>query len=228
MCGRFDCHSPISDIARTFGAFQTDVQYEPNYNIAPSQQVLIINNMGNKQLLSCRWGFVPSWAKDLSAGNKMINARAETVASKSAFRSAFMNHRCIVIADGFYEWLREGKKKVPVYIRLKSGKPFGLAGLYNAWVSDNGEAVCTCTVITTDANDLLSGIHDRMPVIIPSDKEDLWLDPENEDQQGLQALLKPYPSEEIEYYEVSSKVNCVVNNSPENIRPVRSGEAMDH
>jgi putative SOS response-associated peptidase YedK len=222
MCGRFDCHTPVGDIIKTFGAVQSEIPYEPNYNVAPTHRILIINNEGKKRLLLCRWGFMPSQEKDLSFGNRLINARAETVATLPTFRAAFMKQRCLVIADGFYEWRREGTKKVPVYVRLKSGRPFGLAGLYNTWVADADEAVCTCTIITTEANELLSEVHDRMPVIVPRDKEDFWIDPDNGDLKGLQALLTPYPSEEMECYQVSTKVNSAACNSPENIRPIEA------
>jgi putative SOS response-associated peptidase YedK len=131
-------------------------------------------------------------------------------------------HHCLIIADGFYEWRKEDRRKVPVYIRLKTRKPFGFAGLYNTWVSPEGEAICTCTVVTTEANELLREVHNRMPVIVPRDKEDFWLNPRNEDWEGLQAMLKPYPSEEMEYYRVSTKVNSVAYNSPENITPARA------
>jgi len=224
MCGRFDCHTPIRTISRTFSAVQADIDYEPNYNVSPSQRILIINDVGRRQLLLCRWGFTPFPEKDLSFSRRLINARAETVATKPVFRAAFMKQRCLVIADGFYEWSKEGVKKVPMYVRLKSGRPFGLAGLYNTWVSDKGEAVCSCTIITTDANDLLSEVHDRMPVIVASDRADFWLDPGNNDLEGLQKILTPYPSEEMEYYRVSSKVNSAVYNSPENISPIESAE----
>jgi len=213
--------SPIRDIAETFGVGQTDIKYEPNYNVAPTQRILIINNKGKKQIMLCRWEFVPSWAKDLSVGNRMINARAETVATKRSFRSAFRRHRCLIIADGFYEWRKEDRRKVPVYIRLKTRKPFGFAGLYNTWVSPEGEAICTCTIITTEANELLREVHNRMPVIVPREKEDFWLNPKNEDWEGLQAVLKTYPSEDMEYYRVSPKVNSVAYNSPENIKPAQ-------
>jgi len=165
---------------------------------------------------------MPSSEKDLSFGNRLINARAETVATLPTFRIAFMKQRCLVIADGFYEWRREGTKKVPVYVRLKSGRPFGMAGLYNTWVADTGEAVCTSTIITTEANELLMDVHDRMPVIVARDKEDFWLDPQNKELAGLQKLLTPYPSEEMEYYRVSTNVNSVAYNSPENIRPIEA------
>lgn len=195
-------------------------ELSPSYNIAPTQDILIINHEGEKQLISCNWGFIPSWAKDPSIGHKTINARAETVAEKPMFRSAFKKHRCLVIADGFYEWEKTEKKKVPFYIRLRTGKPFGFGGLYSHWTSPEGKTVCTCTIITTTANELIVSIHDRMPVIIPKDSEDLWLDPEEQDTEKLLGLLKPYPAELMKMYEVSTKVNIPAFQSHEAITPV--------
>ena len=220
MCGRFVCSSPLREISEAFGVQLPSLDFKPSYNTAPTQKILIINNEGKKQIVYCKWGFVPSWAKDFSIGNRMINARAETVATKPAFRSAFKKRRCLIIANGFFEWLTEGRRKVPVYIKLKSDKLFGFAGLYNTWISPEGEAVCTCTIITTEANELLSEVHDRMPVIVPRDKEDYWLDPKNEDYEGLIAMLKPYPPREMDYYRVSPRVNSPAFNLPENVEPL--------
>ena len=153
-------------------------------------------------------------------GFKMINARAESVADKPAFKDAFRNQRCLVIADGFYEWVLEGKVKQPVYIRLKSHTPVGFAGLYSVWRSPEGEDIRTCTIITTDANDLLRPIHDRMPVIILKDKEDLWLDPKTTEKEKLLPLLTPYPSDEMEFYRVSPVMNKPEHDVPEVIRPI--------
>jgi putative SOS response-associated peptidase YedK len=220
MCGRFVRSSSLADVADYFNVDQPSFDIEPSYNVAPTQEIIIINNRGVKQIVKCHWGFVPSWAKGISIGNDMINARAETVAEKRSFKAAFRKQRCLVIANGFYEWQKDKKLKVPVYISLKSGNPFGFAGLYNVWVSPDGEKICTCTIITTEANDLLASVHDRMPVIIPRDKEDLWLNPSTEDIDVLMALLRSYPSEEMETRIVSDRVNSPRVNAPDNIRPV--------
>jgi len=220
MCGRFVRSSSLKDVADYFNVDQPSFDIDPSYNVAPTQEIIIINNRGVKQIVKCHWGFVPSWAKDLSVGNDMINARAETAAEKRSFKAAFRKQRCLIIANGFYEWQKDKKRKVPVYISLKSGKPFGFAGLYNVWVSPEGKKICTCTIITTEANDLLSTIHDRMPVIIPRDKEDLWLDPSTEDIDVLLGLLRAYPSEGMEMRTVSDRVNSPRVNSPDNVRPV--------
>ena len=219
MCGRFVMCSPVEDIVKEFNLGDTDFTHDPSYNIAPTQNIVIIKKNGIKALTNCRWGFLPSWVKDPDAVNQMINARSETVAEKPSFRKAFMNQRCIVVADGFYEWMKEGKKKVPVYIRLKSRKPFGLAGLYNLWTSPENEEICTCTIITTEANEALSSVHHRMPVILPLESRDPWLDPKNRDTEKLLSLLQPYESGEIEFYTVSSKVNSPSFNSKENVEP---------
>ena len=222
MCGRFDCHSDISVILKVFKIDHIAIEYKPHYNIAPSQNIIVIKDTGQRELIQCRWGFIPSWAKDPEMGFKMINARAETVADKPAFQDAFRHRRCLVVADGFYEWVREGKVKQPVYIRLKSQTPVGFAGLYSSWLSPEGEDICTCTIITTDANELLRPIHDRMPVIIPQDKEALWLDPLTTEKEKFQHLLKPYPDDEMEFYRVSPVMNKPEYDSAEIIAPVNT------
>lgn len=219
MCGRFVRITPVSVLALKFRAEKVASNLAPSYNIAPTQEVVIINDEGVRQIIQCTWGFIPSWAKDSAIGYTMINARSETIARKQAFRPAFKKRRCLVIADGFYEWRTEGKKKVPMYIRLKSGECFGFAGLYNIWKSPDGQQLCTCTIITTEANDTVKTIHDRMPVILPRDKEDFWLDPTNEDKEKLLSILKPYPAEEMIAFEVSTDVNSPQHNTPSNIQP---------
>jgi len=220
MCGRFVRITPIPVIANKFKAKQIFADLAPSYNIAPGQEIVIINDEGVRQLIQCTWGFIPSWAKEPSIGNKMINARSETVAEKPAFRSAFKKKRCLVIADGFYEWKTEGKRKFPIYIRLKSKEPFGFAGLYNVWKAPDGNLLCTCTIITTEANEAVKPIHDRMPVILPGDAEDMWINPATEDKEALVGILKPYPSEEMEAYEVSTNVNFPQHNTSSNIKPL--------
>ena len=218
MCGRFEIHSAMELIAQIFGINEWEIDYRPNYNVAPSQDILLVKNEGKRRLVRSRWGFVPSWSKDLASGYKMINARAETLAEKRSFKTAFEKQRCLVVADGFFEWKKEGAVKKPYYIRLKSGKPFGFAGLYNVWTSPDGEKITTSTIITTDANELLQPIHNRMPVITPVDKYDEWLDPSINDKDILTPILKPFPSDEMEFYRVTSKMSSVKNNNPENIK----------
>ena len=219
MCGRFVSSCTLKEIDDYFDVDQPSFEFEPSYNVAPTQDIIIINNRGVKQIVKCHWGFIPPWSKKLSDGYKMINARSETVDEKPSFRAAFKKQRCLVIANGFYEWQKEKKKKVPVYIHLTSGKPFGFAGLYTVWTSPEGEKICTCTILTTESNDLISPIHDRMPVIIPRDKEDLWLDPAVNDVDMLKGLLTSIPSEEMEITMVSVRANSPRYNSPDNIMP---------
>jgi putative SOS response-associated peptidase YedK len=220
MCGRFALYSTIEIIAKEFNVGQTPFGFEPSYNIAPSQLIVTVYNEGENKLLQCKWGFIPSWSKDESIGNRMINARAEIVAEKPTIKSAFKKQRCLVVSDGFYEWRKEGKLKIPVYVRLKSGKPLGLAGLYNLWTSPKGEQIYTCTIITTDANKLLTPVHNRMPVIISKYNRDLWLDPNIQDEEAILPLLKPYSSDDMKAYEVSQMVNSPSNDSPENIKAI--------
>jgi putative SOS response-associated peptidase YedK len=219
MCGRFVLCSPAKTIVEEFRVDKAAFEYIPSYNVAPTQNVVIVKKDGTRILTQYKWGLIPSWAKDPGIGHSMINARAETIADKPAFRSSFKNQRCLVVADGFYEW-KKGKVKIPVYIRLKSGKPFGFAGLYSIWKSPEGGEIYTCTIITTEANEIVSSIHDRMPAIISKEDYDYWLDPNSHDKEKLLSFLKPYDSEAMELYTVSKKVNSPSYNAPDNIAPV--------
>jgi len=222
MCGRFVLFSSVNIISREFAVLPENIVFSPNYNIAPTQEILIVIDEGERRLIKCRWGFIPPWAKDPNIGYKMINARAETLAEKPTFKSAIRNHRCLVVADGFYEWKKEGNEKKPLYIHLKSGRPLGFAGLYSYWQTPEGRLICTCTIITTSANPLLEPIHNRMPAIIPGDSRTEWLDPEIQNEKRILPLLSPYAAEDMEAYYVSPKVNSPRHDSPDNIRPVRS------
>lgn len=221
MCGRFDVHSAIDIIARIFQIDIVNIDSIPNYNVAPSQDVGIVINDGRQNLLiPSRWGFLPFWAKEKQTAYSMINARAETVDSNRSYKDAFVNQRCLIPADGFYEWLKQDKIKIPYYIRLKSKNPMGIAGLYNNWKSPEGEEICSCTIITTDADELLNPIHNRMPVILHENDFRLWLNPALHDKETLLRLLKPFPSKELDTYRVTSKVNSFKYNNPENIKPI--------
>ena len=218
MCGRFTRSQSSQAIAEAFGVEEVVGDLRPSYNIAPTQKVAVVITDGVKRLVPVRWGLVPSWAKDLSMGSKLINARAETITEKASYRNAFKKRRCLVVADGFYEWQNVGESRRPVYIHLKSGKPFGFAGLYEMWQPPEGEAITTCTIITTEANDLMRPIHERMPVIIPRAHQDQWLDPSVADREQLLDMLKPYPAAEMEAYPVSKRVNSPSHNSPDCIK----------
>ncbi|MCI0440057.1 MAG: SOS response-associated peptidase [Chloroflexi bacterium] len=215
MCGRFTLITDPSALQARFDFDAAGLALAPSYNVAPTHDVLTVTNDGDKnvgQLM--RWGLIPSWAKDMSIGNRMINARAETVMERPSFRSAFRSRRCLVVADGFYEWQKVGPSKRPMRIAMKTGEPFAFAGLWERWKAPEGGPILSCTIITTNANELMSPIHERMPVILPREVESLWLDPE-QDAGMLAELLVPYPDlDDLEAYEVSTLVNSPRNNEP--------------
>jgi putative SOS response-associated peptidase YedK len=194
---------------------------EPRYNIAPTQTVATVrapSGIDKREFAFLRWGLVPSWADDPAIGNRLINARSDTAASKPSFRSAFKHRRCLVLADGFYEWQKLGSKKQPHYFRLRDGKPFAFAGLWERW-EKLGPPVESCTILTTEANDVLRPVHERMPVILDPKDYNLWLDPSPQKPEALQALLRPYPAAEMNGYPVSPLVNNPRNDSPRCIEP---------
>ena len=226
MCGRFVQYSLFPDIVREFNIQKVDAKPNPSYNIAPTQNVAAVINDGVNRVITCRWGLIPPWSKDPAIGNRMINARAETVADNPSFKKPFRHNRCLIVADGFYEWRKEQDRKIPVYVRPVDGRPFGLAGLYSDWSPPDGDKLRTCTIITTEPNSLLKPIHNRMPVIITRQDSRLWLDPNVQDPESLTPLLLPYDSELMEAYDVSRAVNSPANDSPENIEPVSMNEPM--
>jgi putative SOS response-associated peptidase YedK len=224
MCGRFSLFANFREIEERFGeaTFEED-EYEESYNIAPSQMVLSVINDGVKNRLGyLKWGLVPSWAKDSKVGFKMINARAETVHEKPSFREAFKKKRCLIVADSFYEWKRTENRKVPMRIKMKNNELFAMAGLWESWKSPSGELVHTCTILTTAPNDLMSTIHDRMPVILKQADEQSWLNPEVKTIDELKPFLIPLENGLLEAYEVSDKVNSPKNNDSDLI--VKVGE----
>lgn len=195
MCGRFVLLTDLSRIVQSFDIQRVSGELHQGVNISPGQMITAVLRDEVNKLADFKWGLVPSWAKDPAIGNKMINARAETVAEKPSFRQAFKKRRCLIVADGFYEWKTEGKRKTPMRFGLKSGEPFGFAGLYEIWHAPDKAHLQTCTIITTNANGLIEPIHDRMPVIVPKTDEAAWIDPNNQDSAGLLAILKPYPAD---------------------------------
>lgn len=202
MCGRFILLTDLSVIVKSFDIQDVSCDYKTGNNLSPGQEIVAVIHDGNNRLVNFRWGLIPSWAKDPSIGNRMFNARAETVAEKPSFKNAFQKRRCLIPADGFYEWQKLGRVKKPLRFSLKSRQPFGLAGLYETWISPEQKPVNTCTIITTDPNDLLRPIHDRMPVIVPKEQESAWIDPDNHNQKELLSILKPYSSDEMMMSEV--------------------------
>jgi len=236
MCGRYTLTTPGELVADLFDLSEAP-EIEARYNIPPSEEVATVgqNEQGDRGFARLRWGLVPSWAKDPSIGNRMINARAETAAEKPSFRASFKRKRCLILADGFYEWQKvEGGGKQPWYYRLKSGDPFAFAGLYAHW-EPKGETVDpenpqgpidSCTILTTDANELVSEVHHRMPVILHPEDYDLWLDREVGDRDRLQPLLRPYEPSEMMAYPVSKRVNSPANDDPSVLEPIGDADSQ--
>lgn len=222
MCGRFTQTASSAVIAQQFDVAEPPL-FTPRYNIAPSQPVAAIRiepDTTTRQLVLLRWGLIPSWAKDPKIGHQCINAKAETVAEKPSFRAAFKTRRCLVIATGFYEWQVDGKRKQPMWIGLKSHRPFAFAGLWEHWRPPDGEVIESCTILTTEPNELLRPIHNRMPVILASTAYDQWLDPTFQHGESLKALLRPYSSEELTAYPVGTLVNNPRHDVPQCLEPV--------
>ena len=215
MCGRYTLIADIGDLAQRFEFDGTDVSYDPGYNIAPTESVLTVRNVEGREATFMKWGLIPFWAKDPKMGARMINARAETVAEKPAFRNALKKRRCLVLADGYYEWQKRPTSKRPFRIVMKSGEPFAMAGLWETWRDPQGNVVPSCTIITTSANDYLAPIHNRMPVILPRESEESWLDSGIEESAFLTHLLAPTLDDNLHAYEVSTMVNNARNDSPE-------------
>ncbi len=219
MCGRYSLVADLDDLALRFQFFHGDFDYDPCYNIAPTKGVLTVTNAAGREAGLMKWGLIPFWAKDLKIGARMINARAETVAEKPAFRNALKKRRCLVLADGYYEWQKTPAGKLPFRIVVGSGEPFAFAGLWETWKDPQGNVVPSCTIITTAACGLLAPIHDRMPVILPRQSEEIWLDPGIEDPDLLTHMLVPAADSDIDVYPVSTLVNNVRNDGPELISP---------
>ena len=225
MCGRFRIAKSKEILEETFGAetADDDQDWGPRYNVAPTQSVPVVRQDAVRpvRLLSqMRWGLIPSWAKDASGAFKMINARAETAAEMPAFREPLRLRRCLIPADGFYEWKREGKEKLPYCFTLADEAAFAFAGIWDEWKSPlragvEGPVIATCSILTTTPNRLMQDVHDRMPVILERVAYDLWLDPGLQSVKELQSLLKPYPAEGMRRYRVSQRVNQVKNDDPE-------------
>ena len=225
MCGRYVSSSSAAVLESYLSV--DEVKAEPldeSYNVAPTDEVYAVVERDDKRLLgTMKWGLVPWFSKDPKTGAKMINARAESVPTKPAFRRAFEKRRCLIPADGFYEWKKpeDGGKKIPYFIHGRDGRPIVFAGLWEVWrESEDAEPLRTCTIITTSANDLLRSIHDRMPVVLPPERWEEWLDPTNDDVEGLRGLMVPAPNDLLELYPISTKVNSVRNDGPELLEPV--------
>ena len=226
MCGRFTNTAKEKQIEQEFKVGKVnDVSFESRYNIAPSQMIDVIFAPESERILSqLKWGLVPHWAKDSEIGNRMINARAETLSEKPSFREAFKSRRCIIPASGFYEWQKQTKgAKQPFYFYLKEKEVFGFAGLWESWLDKTtGDELETCTIITTEANEVLKPVHERMPVILKPESYDEWLDAKEKNTEELQKLLVPYPAVEMDAHAVSRSVNIPDVDSEELIKPLNS------
>jgi len=221
MCGRFTLTVNPAELEDTFNKFSFPAKFSPRFNIAPTQPVLAIPNDNKFTADFFVWGLIPMWAKDPSIGNRLINARGETLAEKPSFRGSYRHKRCLILADGYYEWksVAGRKTKTPYFIHMHDRKPFALAGLWDHWESPDGSSLNTCTIITTAPNELMQSIHDRMPVILHPRDYDKWLDTAPQTPENLDQLLKPFPTEEMSAYPVSTLVNKVTNDRPELVVP---------
>lgn len=225
MCGRYRLSRRKQLVEEYFGAVSEEYEWGPRYNVAPSQPVLTIRRDARepiRKLSTMQWGLIPSWSKDSSIGYKTINARAETVATTASFRDPFKSQRCLVPADGFYEWGRNSTSRQPYCIEVNGGELFAFAGLWDRWTNPEGQVIESCTILTTTPNTLLADIHDRMPVILSPDMYDCWLDPAFKNTAYLSELLKPFDAGLMRRYPVSTRVNQVQNDDADCAKP------MDH
>ena len=221
MCGRFTLTVDPGELQQQFGLSEPPpAELTPRYNITPTQAVAVVANNADRKLELFQWGLIPSWAKDPKIGNKLINARAETLAEKPSFRNALKRRRCLVVADGFYEWKKTGAAKTPMYVQLKDGRPFAFAGLWEVWQPPDGSLIKTCTIITTEPNALMSAIHNRMPAILAPASYDLWLTPGELSAAAVLPLLKPYDPAQMKAAPVSTRVNSAAVDAPELVLPL--------
>lgn len=221
MCGRFSLFEDIHSLKELFH-FEFSEDLDARYNIAPGQDILtIIENGQSRQGTSMRWGLIPFWADDEKIGYRMINARGETVDEKASFKHALKQRRCLILADGFYEWSKEGKQKQPYRFVMKNKEPFAFAGLWENW-NKNGKNINSCTIITTRPNDVTEKVHDRMPVILPEDSHEMWLDSSITQTDQLKKLLVPYDADLMETYPVSTQINSAKNEGKNLILPLNS------
>lgn len=222
MCGRFTLTVNPADLREAFEDYTFPSKFAPRFNIAPTQPVLAVPNDGKHSADFFQWGLIPSWAKDPAIGSRLINARAETLAEKPSFRSGLKYKRCLILADGFYEWKSQPgqKTKIPHFIHLKDRNPFAFAGLWDIWQSPDGSSVKSCTIVTTEPNQLMAAIHNRMPVILDPADYERWLDPSPQPADKVLPLLKSFPADRMGAYPVSTLVNKPANDAPELVVPV--------
>ena len=221
MCGRFLLTTPSDQLPSLF-QFEDGPTLFPRYNIAPSQPIATVRGQhdgAGRECVLLRWGLIPSWARGTCAGQGLLNACSETAAEKPSFRDAFHRRRCLVLADGFYEWQRDGRQRHPFAIRMKDGLPFAFAGLWEHWLAPDGQPLETVALLTTTANDLVKGIHPRMPVILSAEHHDAWLDPSASQSDKLRSLLLPYPAEAMTLFPVGNWVNNARHEGPQCLEP---------
>jgi putative SOS response-associated peptidase YedK len=227
MCGRYRLSRRKQLVEEYFDSAPSDEDWSPRYNIAPTQQVPVIRQNPKepvRELSPMRWGLIPSWSKDSSGAARMINARSETASTKPAFRDALKSRRCLIPADGFYEWKRDGKTKQPYCLEVNDGELFAFAGLWDRWKDPNGNWMKTCSILTTTPNAVTSAVHDRMPVILEPDSYDLWLDPGMQNVAAVSDLLKPYDARAMRCYPISTRINHVANDDEACSTPVELAE----
>ena len=218
MCNRYRLTHSKQYLADRFQATGDEIEERPRYNIAPTQAVLTVRKEQGRKVRhfsTMRWGLIPSWAKDMTIGTKTLNARSETITTTPAFRDSILTKRCLIPADGFYEWRKMGSVKQPYCFEVGEGEVFALAGLWDQWTSPDGEIIESCTILTTTPNSLVADLHDRMPVIVPPDKYDLWLDPDVTDIKVIRDILKPYDAKLMRLYPVNRKLNNSNNDDAE-------------
>lgn len=227
MCGRYAFFSPAEAVKRTF-ALDLLPELAPRYNIAPTQSVaaLRVVEEGRRSLAMLHWGLVPHWAKERAIGNRMINARSETLAEKPAYRDAFRRRRCLVLADGWYEWQAAPGGKQPWFVRLRDPRPIAFAGLWEKWKDPAGELLESCTIVTCDASESIRKVHDRMPVVLPEESWDRWMDPAYSDTDALSRILGPYEAKALRAWQVSRLVNAPKNEGPKLIEAEGSGAVI--
>jgi putative SOS response-associated peptidase YedK len=220
MCGRFTLMLDANGLQAAFPGFTPPPRVEPRYNVAPTQPILAVTNDGQSKIDFFLWGLIPSWSKDPSMGARLINARSETLAEKPSFKNAYKRRRCLILADGFYEWRKDpgAKTKTPMFIHRQDRQPFAFAGLWETW-HPGDENIRSCTIITTNANEMMASIHDRMPVILPPSAWEEWLEPAEQQPTALDKLLRPYAADDLAAYPVSTLVNNAANDSPECVLP---------
>lgn len=212
-------HHATEDVAERFAVEQTLLELKPRFNIAPSQPVAAIIQRESRVMQELKWGLVPSWARDPAIGNRMINARAETLAEKPAFRAAFARGRCLIPASGYFEWKRHGNLRQPMLVRRQSGEPFVMAGLYERWQTAEEGILRSCSIITTEPNDVAASVHHRMPAILTHDAAEIWMDRDLADPDALSSILRPYPLSDLVVHAVSDRVNRATDDDPSMIEP---------